>query len=67
MQSFRSLWGHALACRSLTRKSQPEGDVSFFSEDFGRKMQFMTLFVELSIYPKEDVGILALVLCDVNG
>lgn len=67
VQCFRSLWGRALACRSLTRKSQPEGGVSFFSEDLGRKRQFMTVFVELGIYPKEDVGILALVLCGVNG
>lgn len=67
VQCFRSLWGRALACRILTGKGQPEGDDSFFSEDLGRKRQFMTVFVELGIYPKEDVGILALVLRGVNG
>lgn len=57
----------AMLCRSLTWKSHPEADVSFYSEDLGRKRQFMTGFVELGIYPKKDVGILALVLCGVNG
>lgn len=67
LQCFRCLWGRALACRNLTRKSQIEGRVSFFSEDLGRKRQFVTVFVELGVYPKEDVGILALALCGVNG